>query len=138
MATGQYSQFKTLARSGSLDYVVYGAAPGSSLRCFDSGDLSIPCAGSGTPAYYIANPNPAGGAADVRISNRNFNSRSLRGNAVLRYEYRPGSTLYLVWTRSCSSFSADPAFRAAEELQHLCQGPSDNVFGIKVNYWLSF
>jgi hypothetical protein len=138
VATGAYSRFRTLARSGTLDYVVYGETPGSTLRCFDSSDGLIPCAGAAVPAYSVANPNPAGGAADVRISNHNFNSRSLRGNAVLRYEYRPGSTLYLVWTRNCSSFSSDPAFRAAEELQHLCQGPSDNVFGIKVNYWLSF
>jgi len=138
VATGDYSRFKSLARSHSLDYLVYGETPGSSLQCFDSSDGLIPCTGAATPAYYVANPNPAGGAASVRISNRNFNSRSLRGNAVLRYEYRPGSTLFLVWTRSCSAFSSDPAFRAAEDLQHLCQGPSDNVFGVKVNYWLSF
>lgn len=47
------------------------------------------------------------------------------------------STQYLVWTRSRFSFSTDPACRAAEELQHLCQGPSGNVFGITVNYWTS-
>jgi hypothetical protein len=35
--------------------------------------------------------DPVGGSAPA-----DFNSRSLRGNAVLRWEYRPGSTLYLV------------------------------------------
>jgi hypothetical protein len=28
--------------------------------------------------------------------------RSLRGNAVLRWEYRPGSTLFLVWRQGCA------------------------------------
>src|SRR5439155_24423077 len=32
--------------------------------------------------------------------NPDFNFKSLRGNAVLRWEYLPGSTLYFVWTQS--------------------------------------
>jgi len=66
-----------------------------------------------------------------------FSYRSLRGNAVLRYEYRPGSTLYLVWTTSCSSYGANPAFDATQDFRRLCQGRSDNVFAVKLNYWLS-
>jgi hypothetical protein len=66
-----------------------------------------------------------------------FNYRSLRGNAVLRWEYRPGSTLFLVWTTSCSAYAPDPAFNAAQDVRRLCQGKSDNVFAVKMNYWLS-
>jgi hypothetical protein len=29
--------------------------------------------------------------------NRDFNTRSFRSNAVLRWEWRPGSTLFVVW-----------------------------------------
>ncbi len=138
VAVGDYSQLKMLARSRSLDYVVYGETPGSTLQCLDAAGVPIPCGGPAAPAAYLANPNPAGGAATVRIPNRDFGTRSFRGNLVLRYEYRPGSTLFLVWTRSCSTFSPNPAFSAVEDLRHLCQGPSDNVFGIKTNFWLSF
>ena len=66
-----------------------------------------------------------------------FGYRSLRGNAVLRWEYRPGSTLFLVWTTSCSSYGSSPAFDAVGDVGHLCQGRSDNVFAVKLNYWLS-
>jgi len=45
------------------------------------------------------------GRSRAEISDRRSSStfRSLRGNAVLRWEYHPGSTLFLVWTRSGSS-----------------------------------
>ncbi len=56
---------------------------------------------------------------------------------MVRWEYRPGSTLYFVWTTSCSAYSPLGRFDAAGDLRNLCQGRSDNVFAVKVNYWLS-
>ena len=143
VATGDYYRFKELARPRSLDYVVYGETPGSTIspHCFDATGTEVSCAGAGAPApsYYTADPDGAAGPQDsVRIGNPDFSSRSLRGNAVLRWEYRPGSTLFFVWTTSCSAFSGDPRFSAGDDVQHLCQGPSANVFAVKMNYWLSF
>jgi len=71
------------------------------------------------------------------LAGRDFSYRSLRGNAVVRWEYRPGSTLFLVWTTSCSANGSNPAFNATQDFRQLCQGRSDNVFAVKVNYWLS-
>jgi hypothetical protein len=76
-------------------------------------------------------------ADSAALAGLDFNYRSLRGNAVLRWEYRPGSTLFLVWTTACSSFGTDPAFNASQDVRRLCQGRSDNVFAVKMNYWLS-
>ncbi|MBI2614897.1 MAG: hypothetical protein HYW52_04325, partial [Gemmatimonadetes bacterium] len=90
------------------------------------------------PAYYLGDPDGAGPRAGVQLFNPDFGARSLRGNAVLRWEYRPGSTLFLVWTRSCSASSAVPEFGGVSDLGRLCEGPSDNVFAVKANYWLSF
>jgi hypothetical protein len=75
--------------------------------------------------------------ASAALAGLDFSYRSLRGNAVVRWEYRPGSTLFLVWTQSCSSYGANPAFNAAQDFRRLCQGRSDNVFAVKLNYWLS-
>jgi len=80
----------------------------------------------------LARPRPA-----VTIGNPNFSSRALRGNAVVRWEYRPGSTLYFVWTTACSAFSSDAAYDGIGDVGRLCQGRSDNVFAVKVNYWMS-
>ena len=137
VATGNYYRLKELARPRSLDYVTYGETPGSTLRCYDATDTAMSCSGAAAPAYYVANPDTTAGRRDVRIGNPDFSSRSLRGNLVLRWEYRPGSTLFFVWTTSCSAFSGDPRFRAGNDIQHLCQGPSANVFAVKMNYWLS-
>jgi hypothetical protein len=140
VATGDYYRFKELARPRSLDYVYYGETPSSTLtpHCFDAASTEVACgAGAPAPAYYDADPDGTGPRPAVQIGNPDFSSRSLRGNAVLRWEYRPGSTLFLVWTTACSAFSSNPRFRAGDDLQQLCQGPSDNVFAVKMNYWLS-
>lgn len=138
VATGDYDRFKELARPRSLDHVVYGETPGATLRCFDGRDAEIPCAGGQAAAYYLADPDGAGPRQSVQVFNPDFGARSLRGNAVLRWEYRPGSTMFLVWTRSCSASSAAPDFGGWSDLERLCEGPSDNVFAVKLNYWLSF
>ena len=76
-------------------------------------------------------------ADSAALGNQDFSYRSLRGNAVLRWEYRPGSTLFLVWTTACSAYTSDATFDAASDVRHLCQGKSSNVFAVKVNYWMS-
>jgi hypothetical protein len=76
-------------------------------------------------------------ADSAALGDLDFSYRSLRGNAVLRWEYRPGSTLYLVWTTSCSAYGARAAFDAVGDLGRLCQGRSNNVFAVKANYWMN-
>jgi hypothetical protein len=57
---------------------------------------------------------------------------------VLRWEYRPGSTLFVVWTQARFTSLTDPAFDAGHYLWHelLLDRPT-NVLLVKVNYWLS-
>ena len=62
--------------------------------------------------------------------------RSLVGNAVLRWEYRPGSTLFLVWQRQQRGRIGDGSFDFGRDLGALFDAPADNVFMVKVNYWL--
>ena len=72
------------------------------------------------------------------VGNRDFNYRSLRGTAVLRWEYRPGSTLYLAWQQARSDYAAGVGdFDFARDRQALFRARPDNVFVIKASYWLS-
>jgi len=123
---GDYGRFKELAAPRTSDYTVYGETPGSVL--IDS---------TQTAGYWYADADGAGPRAAVRIRDRDFTARSLRGNAVLRWEYRPGSTLFFVWTNACEAQGSGANFRMGNNLAHLCQGRSDNVFAVKLNYWLS-
>jgi len=80
-----------------------------------------------------------GGAPSYSFSDPTFTFRSLRGNAVLRWEYHPGSTLFLVWTRS-SQIPTLPRgnIMFGDDAGALFQGPSENIFLLKVTYWLGF
>jgi len=82
-------------------------------------------------------PDGAGPRPAATIGNPDFSARSLRGNAVVRWEYRPGSTLFFVWTTACSAYAPSAQFDAVGDVGRLCQGRADNVFAVKANYWLS-
>lgn len=72
--------------------------------------------------------------------NRDFHRRSLRGNTVLRWEFRPGSTLFLVWTQSREAAlesvrESDLDFRPLHRLGSSFTDKGKNVFLIKCRYW---
>jgi len=67
-----------------------------------------------------------------------FNYRSLRGTAVLRWEWRPGSTLYLAWQQNRADFARGIGdFDFGRDPQALFRAQPDNVFVLKMNYWLT-
>ena len=72
--------------------------------------------------------------------NRDFHRRSLRGNTVLRWEFRPGSTLFLVWSQSraieLEEVDADDLeFRPFHRLRSSFTDDGKNIFLIKCRYW---
>ncbi len=140
-ATGRYTNFKELRRPGEPDFLIYGTTAGSTLTavCVDGAGAPVACSAPGAPpvAWYEGDPDGAGPRPSTSFDNPDYTSRSLRGNAVVRWEYRPGSTLFLVWTTNCGAFSQRPQFQPFRDLGRLCAGPSSNAFAVKFNYWLS-
>ena len=72
--------------------------------------------------------------------NPDFHRRSLRGNTVLRWEFRPGSTLFLVWSQSREIEledirESDLEFRPVHRLRSSFTDPGKNIFLIKCRYW---
>ena len=72
--------------------------------------------------------------------NKDFHRRSLRSNIVLRWEFRPGSTLFLVWSQSReaaleSAQAADLDFRPLHRLGSSFTDQGKNIFLIKCRYW---
>jgi hypothetical protein len=66
-----------------------------------------------------------------------FNFKSLRLNAIFRWEWRLGSTLYIAWTQQRQDLSDPGQFRFGRDLGHIFTGPADNVFMIKLSRWFS-
>ncbi len=120
-ASGKYSGFKELARARSFDFNTYGEN-GSEISVDDVGDYSV-------------DPDGAGPAEAFVISNPDFNYKSLRGTALLRWEYRPGSVLYLVWTHDRADFEHPGEFRFHRDFRSLANAESNNIFLVKLTYW---
>lgn len=74
---------------------------------------------------------------ETTLGNPNFGYVSLRSNVVLRWEYRPGSTLFLVWQQGRESFGRDGTFDLDRSWRTLSRTAGENVFLVKLNYWLS-
>jgi hypothetical protein len=66
-----------------------------------------------------------------------FNIRSFRTTNVLRWEYRPGSQLFLVWQQGKSDYLEQGDFRFGRDFSGVFSAPSRNVFLIKFSYWLN-
>lgn len=117
IATGSYRNVKELARPRSLEFI----GPGAGEWTYDS-------------ATNLFDPDGAGPADP---STRDFNFKSLRGNAVFRWEYRPGSTLYLVWTQERADVESTSAFNVGPSFRRLVSADADNIFLAKVTYYLN-
>lgn len=81
-----------------------------------------------TPYIYdtIANGDP------------NFNVKSFRTTNVLRWEYKPGSTLFVVWQQARENDAVPGGFSAGRDLHDIFGAPSTNVFLVKIAYWLNY
>ncbi len=65
-----------------------------------------------------------------------FNFRSVRGSAVVRWEFRPGSALYVAWNENRAGTAPIGNFRIGRDLRAIPGSPSHDVFMVKVSYWL--
>lgn len=71
--------------------------------------------------------------------NDDFNFKEFRSNLVVRWEYKPGSTIFFVWTHNQSDVhEEDGSFQFGRDMRRLFNSESDNVFLVKVNWWFDF
>jgi len=71
------------------------------------------------------------------LENPDFNFRQFRSNLVLRWEYLPGSILYLVWTRGINDTSSDGDLSLGNDIRSLFSSDSNNAFMVKISYWFN-
>ncbi len=77
------------------------------------------------------------GTTDYSINNPNFKFRQFRSNFVMRWEYTPGSTLFLVWAQERTGFGSQGNFSAGNDLKALFEVYPSNFFLVKFNRWFS-
>jgi hypothetical protein len=119
-ASGRYEGFGELEASRSRLLRVYGEAAGTGLLRNADGSFLISDVGD-----------------TFTLNNGDFNVRSFRSNVVLRWEWRPGSTLYVVWQQDRSSDDPTGAHVGPGDLFESFSVPGDNVVAVKTTWWLS-
>jgi hypothetical protein len=91
-------------------------------------ELSDPRAGEYADRYRPFNGGDPGG----------FNFKQFQSNTVLRWEYRPGSALFLVWSQGRDAFQPEAStFAFARDTRHLFEQHPDNTVLIKASYWFN-
>jgi len=123
LATGDYSGFKELAQPRTHDFLRYGT---------DIGSLSF----DPVTRLYTADPDGAGVASPFTFQDPDYNFKSLRLNAVFRWEMKPGSNFYVVWTRQQQDLSDPGHFAPARDARAMFTAPGDDIILFKLSYWL--
>ncbi|MDH3223841.1 MAG: DUF5916 domain-containing protein, partial [Gemmatimonadota bacterium] len=119
LSAGRYDGFKTVSDplATRYDARIRLLAHGDG----DDGILTADVDGDGNPE---------------RFSTPDFSVKQFRSNAVLRWEYRPGSTLFLVWSQGRDHFASDGNFGFRNDLSTLFAQRSEDVFLLKLSYWV--
>ena len=125
VASGRFARFKEFSTPGQFAFDVYGRGRGTIVRRAGAGGDEV-----------VVDPDGPGGAAPFTFQEQDFLVRSLRGNAVLRWEYRPGSTLFLVWQQQREGDEGFADLRATRDVASPFRDPARNVFLLKLSYWL--
>jgi hypothetical protein len=122
---GDYFDFEEFAAPRTEKKLVYGRDVGTITSSNNNGHIT-----------YLIDPDATGPAASFTVDNPDFNFRSLRGTSVLRWEWRPGSTAYLVWTQTRSGLAEVGNLNFSRDQSALFNQPSDNIFALKISYWI--
>ena len=121
VSSGSYADFKELALPGTYQFNRYGV---TQLR-YDEAN-----------ARYVIDPDAEGPAPSFTLAKPDFNVRSLRGNAVMRWDYRPGSALYFVWQQQRSGYEPVGNFNGRRDVGAIFRTVPTNVFLVKATYWI--
>jgi hypothetical protein len=120
-----YSEFKRVMDPRAVDF-------DQRFHTFTASELTEVGQSGGRTVYQYS---PAAGGG-YRFVDPSFNLRSLRGNAVLRWEYRPGSALFVVWQQQRSAQEVFGDFQFGRDVGEIFQAPGRNIFLVKATYWI--
>ncbi len=88
-------------------------------------------------AIYADRYKPYDYSSTSDFSNPDFNYRSFRTTNVMRWEYKPGSALFVVWQQGRSDSLSQGDFHFGRDFGGVFSAPSHNVFLVKLSYWLN-
>jgi len=118
IATGRYTEYKDVTNAGARKYAArFDRLEGSNLML--DGDT------------FTASNN-----GQFSFSRPDFSFGQLRSTMVVRWEYRPGSSVFAIWSHGRTSSVDDGRFRLGHDLSGLFDVHGENVVMVKANYWI--
>jgi hypothetical protein len=127
---------KTISMTTRLDYT---ATPTLSFQFYGS-----PFVSNGEYSNWVELDNPRAKDYDNRFKPflghgdpGGFNFKEFRSNTVMRWEYRPGSTLFLVWQQGRTTDGVANDFSFGRDLKNVFDTHPNNTFLVKVSYWFN-
>jgi len=127
VSVGDYWDFKELAQPNTFSFLRYGN---------EIGDISTDLASTSARQYRV-DPDGAGPASPFTFGDPDFNFKSLRINAIFRWEWRLGSTLYFVWTENRQDNSNSGQFSTRRDVGKLFTAKPNDIFLVRLAYWFS-
>jgi hypothetical protein len=123
VSVGDYGAIRELARPHTYDFLAYGTERGSLVATPGGGLVTI-------------DPDGPGPASPFHLADPDFNIKSLRVNGIVRWEWKPGSTLYVVWTENRHNADHPGNYAFGRDMADLFAAPADDVFMMKVSWWI--
>jgi hypothetical protein len=120
ISAGAYGAIKEVEAPRTYDFVRYGIDAGTIAS--SGGRLTI-------------DPDGAGPAAPFSIAKPDFNLRSMRLNVIFRWEYRPGSSVFVVWTEQRRDLVPFGGLDLGSDAPRVFTAPADDVVLVKISYW---
>jgi len=78
------------------------------------------------------------GTTNYTLGNHDFNYKQFNSNLVVRWEYLPGSTLYLVWTNGLSDYiEGEGEMNFAKDVGNMIKLDAENILMLKLSYLLN-
>lgn len=122
VATGEYNQFKYagLTRSKTYDerFIVY-----TENQIIYNNDDKV---------YYVDEDH--NGVLDYSFDSPDFNAKVFLSNMVFRWEYRPGSVLFLVWSQSRENYDIYTDYTLRSNIENTFNFQANNTFLLKLSY----
>lgn len=126
LASGDYYNFKEFDAPRQGHWSIYGRDRGTVTESDANGMVD----------QYTIDPDDAGPAPAFTFDNPDFNFRSLRGNAVFRWEFRPGSVMYVAWAHDRANVAPMGDFDLSRDWGGLRSALPNNVLLVKASFWM--
>jgi hypothetical protein len=121
ISAGKYSEFKKITQPDADKFI-------ERYYTYTPAELTF----DGSSNTYNVNDGES-----YTFGNPDYNFRQFRSNLVVRWEYLPGSTLYLVWSQGRTSTDSNGVFAYSSDMKDLFNNTPRNVFLVKFSYWFT-